>query len=230
MALLSLTFVFLALFSNLSSAAPTEGLPTPTPLPSDYTRIYQTTTRRPPDPGATGRPHSPWRQNRTRESAEIHNFFKLFGWLRRNDTIRDDDIPAAIRKIQKILHEPETGVYDDSIENVMAKPHCGTEPAYNETDAKSDVPLAKRYAIWGPRWDRTSLTYRFINFTADLAADKQRAIIRLVIHPYRDHIKLTPTKQCVHDVDQSDTTLHHSSSCLHCCPRYSHPVCIHGSV
>jgi hypothetical protein len=175
MSVLRLTFVFLVIFCNLSLGAFPDRPKSERSIPDSTSTFI---TRRPPDATPTPRPRSPWRQNRTRESWEIHNFFKLFGWLERNATIREDDIPAAIRKIQKVLHEPETGVYDDSIENVMAKPHCGTEPPYNETDATS--PLQKRFTIWGPKWDRPTLTYRFINYTADLPPERQRAILRYV--------------------------------------------------
>lgn len=127
-------------------------------------------------PSASPTPDPSWRHNRTRQAKHIHDFFKLFGWLRRNDTIQDDDLPAAIRKIQKVLREPETGVYDDRMEEVMSKPRCGTFQPYNETDAKSN--MHKRYVLWGPKWDHTTITYRFINYTADLVSDRQRSIVR----------------------------------------------------
>jgi len=85
---------------------------------------------------------------------------------------------AAIRKIQRILHEPETGVYDERMERVMSKPRCGTEQPYNATDAGLDGKSPhKRFVLWGPKWDHTPLTYRFINFTADLASSRQQSIV-----------------------------------------------------
>ncbi|KAF2202884.1 hypothetical protein GQ43DRAFT_470510 [Delitschia confertaspora ATCC 74209] len=144
---------------------------------------------------------SPWRHNRTRESSEIHYFLKLFGWLPSNTTLPDTDIPSAIRKIQKVLRKPQTGVYDDTIENAMAKPHCGTEPPYNETDAdeatvvdaSNRTLLAKRYTIWGPKWDHTSLTYRFINYASDLPPERQRAILATAFSTWTSLVPLTIT-------------------------------------
>ncbi|KAF2118102.1 hypothetical protein BDV96DRAFT_377666 [Lophiotrema nucula] len=135
----------------------------------------------------------PWRHNRTRQSQHVHEFFRLFGWLRRNDTIRDSDMPAAIQKIQKILHEPETGEYDDRMDAVMSKPRCGTLQPYNETDAKSNSTMHKKYVLWGPKWDHTTITYQFINYTADLPADRQRIIISYAFAQWTQYLPITIT-------------------------------------
>ncbi|KAF2013533.1 hypothetical protein BU24DRAFT_452403 [Aaosphaeria arxii CBS 175.79] len=136
-----------------------------------------------------------WRQNRTRQAKHIHDFFKLFGWLRRNDTIRDPDMPRAIRKIQRVLREPETGVYDERMETVMSRPQCATVQPYNESDAIVDnSTMHKRYVLWGPKWDRTALTYRFVNYTADLSQDRQRAIISAAFDKWMAFLPLTITQ------------------------------------
>jgi hypothetical protein len=125
-----------------------------------------------------------WRHNRTRQAKHVHDFFKLFGWLRRNDTINDDDLPKAIRKIQKTLREPETGIYDERMEIIMSKPRCGTIQPYNETDAKiPDEKVHKRYVLWGAKWQPTTITYRFINYTADITSERQKTIVRYVVSP-----------------------------------------------
>jgi hypothetical protein len=112
----------------------------------------------------------------------VHDFFRLFGWLRTNETIPDREIAAAIRKIQRILRAPETGVYDERMEAVMSRPRCGTVQPYNATDASKNRPSKKnkRYVLWGPKWHHQTITYRFINYTAEVAADKQRTVLRLV--------------------------------------------------
>lgn len=130
-------------------------------------------------PSASPTPDPDWRQNRTRQHKHVHEFLKAFGWLKSNETIQDRDMPKAIRKIQKVLREPETGEYDERMDIVMSRPRCGTIPQYNETDANlADGELHKRYVLWGPKWDHTTITYSFINFTSEVASDRQRAILR----------------------------------------------------
>lgn len=120
-----------------------------------------------------------WRHNRTRQRKHIHDFFQLFGWIRHNESIPDDALPAAIRKVQKVLREPETGVYDERMETVMSRPRCGTIQPYNETDAAiSNGTMHKRFVLWGPKWDHTTITYRFVNYTTDLTSERQRSIVR----------------------------------------------------
>lgn len=130
--------------------------PTPTP-PSDSFRI---------DP--------------KKVSKEVHNFFRAYGWLRHNQTISDSDIPRAIKKIQKAIRHPETGVYDSKLNTLMSRPRCGTEQAYNETAANEGLDVHKRYVLWGPKWDHSPVTYRFHNYTADLDVGSQRSIVRFV--------------------------------------------------
>ncbi|KAF2679304.1 hypothetical protein K458DRAFT_314456 [Lentithecium fluviatile CBS 122367] len=117
------------------------------------------------------------RADRRKQSKNVHDFFKAFGWLRHNETIPDAQFPAAVRRIQKVLREPPTGVYDQHMESVMSRPRCGTIPPYNPDEAKGDKDIRKRYVIWGPKWDHSPITYRFNNFTADLPADRQKSIV-----------------------------------------------------
>lgn len=114
-----------------------------------------------------------------RKTKKVHVFFKAYGWLRENESIPEDKLPAAIRKIQKVLRLPQTGAYDDVMDTVMSKPRCGTVPQYNPSEAL-DNNLHSRYVMWGPKWDHTSITYRFINYTADLPVAQQRSIVRYV--------------------------------------------------
>jgi hypothetical protein len=131
-------------------------------------------------PSATPTLDPTWRHDRARQKKHVHDFFRLFGWLRSNETIQDRDIPAAIRKIQRILRAPETGVYDERMEMVMSRPRCGTNQPYNATDAERPDRSGKkhrRYVLWGPKWNHRTVTYRFHNYTADLGSEKQRSIL-----------------------------------------------------
>lgn len=135
-----------------------------------------------------------WRHNRTRQHKHVHDFFKLFGWLRRNDTIKEDDIPAAIRKIQRVLKEPETGEYDERMEVVMSRPRCGTIPPFNPADAdispRSDH-VHKRYVLWGPKWNRQTITYRFVNYTSDIGSDRQRATLSTAFANWNQYLPIS---------------------------------------
>lgn len=134
-------------------------------------------------PTPTPRPQE-FRKDPSKQSKNVHDFFRAYGWLRRNETIPDAKLPAAIRKIQRILREKPTGVYDDRLDSVMSRPRCGTVQPYNATDAQQDGDIHRRYVLWGPKWDHSAITYRFVNYTADLTADRQRSIVRFVYLHY----------------------------------------------
>ncbi|KAF2281286.1 uncharacterized protein EI97DRAFT_454492 [Westerdykella ornata] len=145
-------------------------------------------------PSALPTPVDPsWRHNRTRQRKHVHDFFKLFGWLRHNDTIKDHDFPAAIRRIQRILHEPETGEYDEKMEVVMSRPRCGTIQPFNATDARmpDGGTLRKRYVLWGPKWNSATVTYRFLNYTSDIAADLQRETLRKAFAQWNQYLPIS---------------------------------------
>jgi hypothetical protein len=94
--------------------------------------------------------------------------------------VPDKELPRAIRKIQKVLKEPVTGIFSDKMMDIMTKPRCGTEEPYNETAANEPAGLHKRYVIWGSKWAKTSLTWRFVNYSSDLPAAQQQSTLRYV--------------------------------------------------
>jgi hypothetical protein len=116
-----------------------------------------------------------------KHSKHVNDFYKLYGWLKPDTTVPDKDLPKAIRKIQKVLEEPVTGVFSDRMMNIMTKPRCGTEQPYNETAAKAPPDLHKRYVMWGSKWPKTTLTWRFISYSADLSAAQQQSTLRCVL-------------------------------------------------
>ncbi|KAF2869464.1 hypothetical protein BDV95DRAFT_609009 [Massariosphaeria phaeospora] len=131
-------------------------------------------------PSATPTSTTPgsWRNDKKRQSRHVHQFFRAYGWLERNASIEEPEMPAAIRKIQMVLRDPPTGVYDERLDQVMSKPRCGTIPEYNATDANADGGIHKRFVLFGAKWNHSPLTYRFLNFTADLPSERQRTIVR----------------------------------------------------
>jgi hypothetical protein len=113
-------------------------------------------------------------------SKHVNDFYKLYGWLKPNTTVPDKELPRAIRKIQKVLREPVTGIFSDKMMDIMTKPRCGTEEPYNETAANEPAGLHKRYVMWGSKWAKTSLTWRFINYSSDLPAAQQQSTLKYV--------------------------------------------------
>ena len=132
----------------------------------------------PPTATPTPQPADSLRVDKQKQSKNVHNFFKTYGWLKKDETIPEKKLPAAIRKIQKVLKVPQTGVYDENIEGVMSKPRCGTIPPYDPSESLDNSTLHRRYVMWGPKWDHTAITYRFINYTDDLPKNQQRSLIR----------------------------------------------------
>lgn len=116
-------------------------------------------------------------------SKHVNDFYKLYGWLKPGTSIPDKDLSKAIRKIQRKLKEPVTGVFSNKMMNMMNGPRCGTEQQYNSTEAEGHRDLNRRYVLWGPKWAKNTLTWRFENYSSDLATTKQQATIRLACNP-----------------------------------------------
>ncbi|CAO2657063.1 Nn.00g058660.m01.CDS01 [Neocucurbitaria sp. VM-36] len=112
-----------------------------------------------------------------KHSKHVNDFFKLYGWIEPGRSVPDSDLPKAIRKIQKVLKEPITGVFSAKMMDIMNRPRCGTEQPYNETDAKTSPDLQKRYVLWGSKWAKATLTWRFINYSADVSVAQQQSTV-----------------------------------------------------
>ncbi|KAJ4372460.1 hypothetical protein N0V83_004234 [Neocucurbitaria cava] len=97
-----------------------------------------------------------------KHSKHVNDFFKLYGWLEPGKSVPDSDLPKAIRKIQKVLKEPVTGVFSDKMMDMLDKPRCGTEQPYNETDAKNPSDIHKRYVLWGSKCAAFAQWMRFM--------------------------------------------------------------------
>lgn len=116
-------------------------------------------------------------------SKHVNDFYKLYGWLKPGTSIPDRDLSRAIRKIQIKLKEPVTGVFSDRMMELMNGPRCGTEQPYNSIEAEENQSLGSRYVLWGPKWAKNTLTWRFENYSSDLNTARQQATIRLACKP-----------------------------------------------
>jgi hypothetical protein len=111
-------------------------------------------------------------------SKHVNDFYKLYGWVKPGASVPDSDLPKAIRKIQRKLKEPVTGNFSDKMMAMMSGPRCGTEQPYNATDAEDTLDLDKRYVLWGPKWVKMTLTWRFDSYSNDLPTARQQSTIR----------------------------------------------------
>lgn len=66
-----------------------------------------------------------------------------------------DDLTAAIKKLQKMGHIPETGVIDPRTKELMERPRCGLMDLFDGSDRRK-----KRYVLAPSKWQKTKLTYR----------------------------------------------------------------------
>lgn len=92
-----------------------------------------------------------------------------FGYLPKSDietgNLRSENqLKDAIKELQQFGHIPETGVIDNATRVLMARPRCGTPDKLNSGDFTATNRLRgkrfKRFAIQGPKWQTTSITWR----------------------------------------------------------------------
>jgi hypothetical protein len=98
-----------------------------------------------------------------------------------NCNSNSDTRPAAtIQTCQRLLQtiRPITGAFSDKMMTMMSGPRCGNEQPYNATDAEDTPDLDKRYVLWGPKWVKTTLTWRFDSYSSDMPTARQQSTIR----------------------------------------------------
>ncbi|KAI4948783.1 hypothetical protein J4E86_008132 [Alternaria arbusti] len=134
----------------------------------------------PPSPAIDQRQHS----------KHVNDFYRLYGWLKPGASVSDSELPRAIRKIQKKLKEPVTGAFSDKMMDMMSGPRCGTEQPYNTTDAEDASDVERRYVLWGPKWAKTTLTWRFDSYTNDLSTARQQSTISAAFAQWMNYIPL----------------------------------------
>jgi hypothetical protein len=123
---------------------------------------------------------------------EVQQFLQRFGYLHvdvhpsdRLALLRDKALPkaghgifddathVAIQNYQRMFGLPPTGSLDEATLQSMRMPRCGVP------DRPSILFLLERkFTTNGSRWPTTNLTYRFQNFTGDLAQAQIRTAVR----------------------------------------------------
>lgn len=118
---------------------------------------------------------------------ELQGFLRKYGYLKETEdsnfaAARDSTVPdaatgifddateEALRNYQRFHGLPVTGELDQATVTEMRKPRCGFP------DRPSSI--GARFAVQGNRWERTDLTYRLVNFSADLSQAEIRDAMR----------------------------------------------------
>ncbi|WAR03602.1 MMP16-like protein [Mya arenaria] len=83
---------------------------------------------------------------------------------------------AAIKRLQRFAHLPETGVVDRRTLELMERPRCGNKDELDETQ-DSSRRRHKRYVTANSKWEKNDLTYRIENTTPDLSPGRVRRIL-----------------------------------------------------
>ncbi|XP_059226458.1 matrix metalloproteinase-2-like [Stomoxys calcitrans] len=98
----------------------------------------------------------------------LYNYLMEFDYLPKSDfetgALRTEkQFKDAIRNLQRFGHIPETGELDSETKKLIKRPRCGVGDS-NQTLSFSPDNLhhgrMKRYALQGPKWDKTDLTWR----------------------------------------------------------------------
>jgi peptidoglycan hydrolase-like protein with peptidoglycan-binding domain len=137
---------------------------------------------------------------------KLHKYLETFGYIKtiyaekfgarlslekaapqpRSIEIFDENTTSALKKFQEFNRLPVTGVLDAATLDLMYKPRCGN----------SDLIEGEQvdYTTDG-RWNRTplpsfTLTFRFENFTGDLAQNNIRALINNALNQWRGVVLL----------------------------------------
>ncbi|OKH56189.1 matrixin family metalloprotease [Scytonema sp. HK-05] len=131
-------------------------------------------------------------------------FLRRFGYLQetRNSSfsaVRDLTVPdaatgtfdnateEALRSYQQFHGLPVTGELDQATVAEMRKPRCGFP------DRPSAIGSG-RFVAQGNRWDHTNITYRIVNFTADLTQAEIRTAVRQAFDLWIAVVPLTFTE------------------------------------
>ncbi|XP_029650865.2 matrix metalloproteinase-2 [Octopus sinensis] len=81
----------------------------------------------------------------------------------------------AIRRFQAFANLPLTGRLDHRTIEWMEKPRCGNKDTL--PDDTWGNARKKRYVISGSQWEKTNLTFRFLNYSPDVKFTKIRTVI-----------------------------------------------------
>lgn len=94
------------------------------------------------------------------------------------------DVSGALRQYQRFHGLPITGALDAATAAQMSQPRCGFP----------DIVTLPPFALQGNKWTKSALTYRFQNFTPDLAKAAIRAAVKAAFDLWAGVVPLTFTE------------------------------------
>jgi len=114
---------------------------------------------------------------RTRSQQE--EYLRRYGYLQPSSTASDTQLESlqsdssnsfssAIRKFQRMAGIRVTGTMNTETIAMMERPRCGVSDHIQEEEGTRK----KRYVLEGSSWENHQLTYKFQNYTADMAQYK----------------------------------------------------------
>lgn len=73
------------------------------------------------------------------------------------------EIERAIKLMQKYAHLPQTGRMDQRTMDIMKSPRCGV-PDVKSSTTKYRRSITKRFAVYGSKWDKSPITWKYVYF------------------------------------------------------------------
>jgi peptidoglycan hydrolase-like protein with peptidoglycan-binding domain len=136
---------------------------------------------------------------------KLHNYLETFGYIKTRDNekfgarlslekaaprprsieVFDDNTTSAIMKFQEFNGLPITGVLDAATLDLMSKPRCGNP------DLVEGQQIDFTKVGW---WNWKALSFRFENFTGDLAQNNIRIAINFALNQWASVAPLTFTE------------------------------------
>lgn len=112
--------------------------------------------------------------------------------------------PMALKMFQSMHGLEMTGKFDVPTQKLMAMPRCGMQDVYTMEDMGMDMTgkRKRRYALQGGKWPKSSLTYRFENYTPEMRQSDVESEIRRAFDAWEmvTNLKFTKDDTSVPDI------------------------------
>lgn len=159
-----------------------------------------------------------YRQLQTKALKYLAQFGYLTGPSRETGNLMSvDDLSKAVKSLQAMGGLPQTGVIDQRTQELMVRPRCGNvDSTYGVITGQGRMDLGqntrpigadrrrrrrKRYTEAPSMWKRTNLTFRLINYSADMSRSKTREVIRDAFTLWSDSTQLEFTEATSGEAD-----------------------------
>ncbi|CAH1802129.1 unnamed protein product [Owenia fusiformis] len=132
------------------------------------------------------------------------DYLSKFGYLPPLDLTKGElrtekSLVSAIEVFQRFANLPVTGQVNQQTLDQMTKPRCGMPDLVGTSE---QMKRRKRYALARSKWDKTDLTYRFLNYSPDLDREQIRSTIARAFNYWAEVTPLTFTE--IEDASEAD--------------------------